>query len=112
MKNTNTEKYRIILEQEKEKLEKEIAEDEKGVDFGSDIEGGDEESDEVEERGNRIAVANELKKRLQEIEGALKRIKSGSYGKCLNCEGEISENILDLIPESELCQECKLKTSK
>ena len=67
-------KYQKVLEEEKDKLEKEIAEHEALVDFGADIDGADEEADEAEEMGNRAAINADLKKRLEEIEGAIERI--------------------------------------
>lgn len=110
MTNEEVKKYQKILEEEKEKLEKEIAEHEGLVDFGGDIDGGEEEADEAEEMGNRTAINADLRKRLEEIEGAIERIHDGTYGKCLRCGGEISEKILEIVPESELCENCK-KTS-
>ncbi len=100
-------KYQNTLEEEKGKLEKEIAEHETLVDFGADIDGADEEADETEEMGNRAAINTDLKKRLEEIEGAIERIHEGTYGKCLRCGGEISEKVLEIVPESELCEKCK-----
>ena len=100
-------KYQKVLEEEKDKLEKEIAEHEALVDFGADIDGADEEADEAEEMGNRAAINADLKKRLEEIEGAIERIHESTYGKCLRCGGEISEKVLHIVPESELCEKCK-----
>ncbi len=100
-------KYKKILEEEKEKLEKEIAEHEELVDFGVDIDGADEEADEAEEMGNRMAISQTLKKRLEEISGALRRIEEEKYGRCIKCGGEISREILNVVPESDLCVKCK-----
>jgi len=107
MTKETIEKYKKILVEEQEGLGREIAEHKTLVDFGADIDGADEEADEAEEIGNRAAVTADLKKRLEEIEGALKRIEGGGYGKCLKCGGEISEKILNIVPESELCERCK-----
>lgn len=111
MTNEETKKYQKILEEEKARLEKEIAEHEALVDFGADIDGADEEADEAEEIGNRAAINADLKKQLEEIEGAIERIHEGTYGKCLRCGGEISEKVLHIAPESELCEKCKLATA-
>lgn len=100
-------KYKGVLEQEKARLEKEVAEHEKLVDFGVDIDGADEEADEAEEMGNQMAISHDLRKRLTEIEGAFDRMKNGTYGKCVRCGGEISKEVLEIVPESELCAKCK-----
>ncbi len=107
MSKEEIKKYQERLEGEKNKLEKEIADHEQLVDFGADIDGADEEADEAEEMGNQIAISQTLRKRFQEIEGALERIREGSYGKCLRCGSEISKEVLEVVPESELCANCK-----
>ncbi len=100
-------KYKEILGVEKEKLDKEIEEHEKLVDMGGDIDGGDEESDEAEEMGNQLGISHAFRTRKEEIEGALLRIQNGTYGKCVKCGGEISKEVLEIVPESELCAKCK-----
>jgi DnaK suppressor protein len=102
-------KYKKILEEEKARLEREKKEREGAVDFGSDVDGADEEADETEETGNQQAVSQTIKKQLKEIEGALLRIEEGRYGICLKCRGEISRGVLSIVPESELCVNCKRK---
>lgn len=107
MKQEELKKYQEILESERVRLGKEIAEYEAPVDFGTDIDGADEEADEAEEVGNRIAIAIDLKKQLEEVDRALERIQDGSYGRCVKCGQEISPKVLDIAPESELCENCK-----
>lgn len=100
--------YKEILERDKEKLLKEIAIDESMTDFGdgaADPEG--EEADEAEEQGNVLAVKRVLKTRIEQIDRALEKIKNGAYGKCEQCGMDISEKILDVAPESNLCEHCK-----
>ncbi len=100
--------YQEKLEKLKKDLLEQISEHEKMPDLGNDLEDEDEETDETEEAGNQMAVAEDLKKQLQEINGALLRIQKGEYGKCLNCGGEIPEDVLSAAPESELCRDCKV----
>lgn len=85
--------------------------DEKSVpeDFGSDIDAGDEETNEAEGFANQLALVQTLKDRVQEIDDALDRVAAGTYGICVKCGSEISKEILDLAPESALCEECKKK---
>ncbi len=51
-------------------------------------------------------------KKLKSIEGALKRIKEGKYGYCLQCGKKIPEGRLRAIPEAVLCIECKTENER
>ena len=86
----------------------EIARDEKPVDFGSDIDHGDEDSDKSEEIGDQLAAAQGLKSRLNEIDIALGKIQNGTYGVCEKCGKPIEQEILAIDPESRFCKACKL----
>lgn len=44
--------------------------------------------------------------RLQQVESALQRTETGSYGVCLRCEEDISLARLRVRPEATLCVEC------
>ena len=44
---------------------------------------------------------------LEEIEEALRRIESGTYGKCEACGKAIGKNRLEAIPSASLCIDCK-----
>lgn len=90
-------------------LLEEIKQSEKPVDFGSDVDGFEEETDEAEEIGNELAMGQDLKLRLDEIDAALSKIHSGSYGKCEKCGKEIEEEVLDVNPEATLCKEDAIK---
>lgn len=100
--------YKKKLEQEQGVISSEIKKNEQPVDFGSDIDHFEEESDEAEEAGNQLAVAQGLKARLDDIETALEKIQEGTYGVCEQCGNNIEESILDIDPESRLCKHCKL----
>ncbi len=100
--------YKKKLEKERVLIFAEIKQNEKPVDFGSDSDRLDEETDEAEEIGNQLAVAQDLKNRLSDIDIALRKIQSGGYGVCESCGKEIEGEILDIDPESRLCKNCKL----
>jgi DnaK suppressor protein len=99
--------YKVALEKERRLVLEEIKKNETPVDFGSDIDHFEEESDEAEELGNQLAIAQDLKKRLDDIEVALEKIREGKYGICEKCGREIETEILDIDPESRLCKNCK-----
>lgn len=105
----NIDQYRDKLQAEHDRLTREIEENSKIQDFGSDIEGVsmDEEADEGEALANRLAIVQALKEELNEVEDALRRISVGTYGVCTQCGKAISKDILDAAPESALCADCK-----
>lgn len=101
------EHYKERLTKEKARLLAAIADEKKNLDFGSDVDHGDEETDEAEELGNELAVEHVLKNTVNEIDGALGKIEAGTYGVCEECGGAISEKVLSVAPESRLCEKCK-----
>ena len=100
-------KYKNQLEKEREKLLTAIKAEEKPPDFGSDIDSYEEEAEEAEEFSTQVAIAETLRKRVNQIDLALNKIHGGKYGACEKCGREISQKVLDAAPESRLCQRCK-----
>ncbi len=66
----------------------------------------DEEADEVEEYSSLLPIERTLEVKLQNINAALNKIKKNEYGKCENCNKDIPENRLKLIPETKVCLDC------
>ncbi len=102
----------------KEKLRKERAEVETRLkkvkvptDFGNDIDGSDEETDESEEFGNQLGVQRLLEEQRNDIDAALERIAAGTYGICASCKKPIEREVLEVDPESALCRSCKAKST-
>lgn len=82
----------------------------KQPDFGGDVEGNEdlsEEADETEEFSANIAIASGLKERLEDVQNALRKMDKGTYGKCEKCGMDISIDVLLANPESRLCIHCK-----
>lgn len=77
------------------------------MDFGNSPGRDNEEADETEEMANKLGTIEALKERVSGIDGALKRIADGTYGKCDGCGGEIELEVLEASPEGVLCKECK-----
>lgn len=78
-------KLKTELEVRKKDLEEKIKKLLVPVDFGSDVEGNadmPEETDEAEEYGNNLSVADALKKELADVNGGLEKIAKGVYGEC------------------------------
>ncbi len=57
----------------------------------------------LEEHDERLLVT---------IDGALKRIDDGTYGKCVNCGAPIPEERLEAMPWATLCIDCKRKEER
>lgn len=107
MDKDDLKKYKEKLGALEIELTGQIAEHEKPVDFGSDIDSGDEEVDEAEEIDRQLTLAADLEKRLNQVKAALKKLEEEKYGACERCGEEIERAILDIDPESQLCGRCK-----
>lgn len=67
----------------------------------------EEEADEVEEYATRLPIEYALETKLRDINLALKKIKGGKYGICDNCHKPISQERLNISPETRFCRKCK-----
>lgn len=73
----------------------------------------DDRSDEVDlalhdvEQGMTMRMGNRESLYFKKVEEALLRMKDGTYGKCLACDGQISFKRLEARPTAELCIDCK-----
>ncbi len=101
--------YEKKLKQGKTELLVKIGKYSEVEDFGNDVDHLEEEANESESFANRMSIAQTMKERVNEIDMALNRIHLGTYGACENCGKEISEEVLSLVPESNLCSQCKSK---
>lgn len=98
-------KLKEKLQVMKESLEKEIARLEKPADFG-DFPGNEDEMDESAYAYNQKSAAASLREEMADVSSALIKMEKGTYGKCQKCGREIEEKVLDISPDSRLCQEC------
>lgn len=96
------------LESAKLSLEAEIKRLETPVDVG-DFPGEDDNADESTATFNQRSAAVSLREVLTNVESALSKMETGTYGTCENCGEEISETMLDITPEARFCQDCNKK---
>jgi RNA polymerase-binding transcription factor DksA len=82
------------------------------LDFGDENDHEEEEADESEERANRSGIKESLEKQLERVARALEKMKTGTYGICEQCKGEISFALLSVDPESSLCKNCKAAAAR
>jgi DnaK suppressor protein len=59
------------------------------------------------ERDRLTMVASDAVARVSEIDAALGRIDTGTYGACESCHQPIAEVRLEALPEATLCVACK-----
>lgn len=98
-----------LLEEKKFHIEDQLEALLKARDFGEDVDSFDEETDESEAFANTVSVEETLKRHLYHVEDALESLDGDDYGKCEQCGHEISTKLLKVVPESKLCQDCKVK---
>lgn len=55
------------------------------------------------------ALSAETEKALKRVRGAMTRIDTGSYGKCINCGNMIDTDRLGVDPTTEYCVTCAQK---
>lgn len=79
------------------------------LNFGDDIDHGDEKADEAEEFANQAGVKQALQEKIESVKAALEKIRRGKYGLCENCGEPIDIQTLHAAPESYLCRRCKQK---
>jgi len=53
--------------------------------------------------------SNNERQILAQVEGALSRIREGSFGECISCGKEINAKRLDAVPWTRHCIECQEK---
>jgi RNA polymerase-binding protein DksA len=101
--------FKNWLEKTRKDIQNKIKRLYKVPDFGSDVDSGEEESDESEEFSTQLSIAQTYKERLADIDTALGKIEKKKYGICEKCGKKISLDVLKITPESRLCKQCKKK---
>ncbi len=56
--------------------------------------------------------SNNDRQLLQMVDGALERIREGSFGQCISCGAEINAKRLEAVPWTRHCIECQEKLEK
>ena len=60
-----------------------------------------------ESRGLGAAMASLTARTVQHIETSLRRLQSGTYGICSDCEGPIATARLRALPFADACRDCQ-----
>jgi DnaK suppressor protein len=79
------------------------------------MEAGDDEADtssKLFEREQQLALSNNSRDLLEQIEHALARIEAGTYGVCESCGKPIGKARLQAFPRATLCVACKQRQER
>lgn len=62
----------------------------------------------VEREGDEVLESLGLsgQQEISRIRAALARIREGTYGECVRCGNEISQERLELLPDTPFCKDC------
>lgn len=66
----------------------------------------EDNAEEVEEYTSNLSITETLEKSLEDVDGALKKIKNGTYGICENCDKQIPIDRLIAYPAARNCLDC------
>ncbi len=122
MRKTELDRFRSLLEAEKERLQRALAKHSQiihheGEDFGGDVAKAhsnhmaDQGSDEFQYE-TTIQFASSEGRALYLIDQALQRIEDNTFGKCQDCGKAIAAARLKVIPHATLCIECQEKEER
>ena len=109
---------RVELEKEAAELHAELGETQAqivGQLADSAAEAGDDEADtssKLFEREQQLALSDNTRDLLEQIEHALARIESGTYGVCESCGKPIGKARLQAFPRATLCVACKQRQER
>ena len=120
IKNLKTEIYKTKLEEEKKLLEEELGSisqldkttgeweavpEEESAPLSDESDMSDRSEDYIE----KSAITETLDNRLEDINRALSKIGSESYGICESCGNKIEEDRLEANPAARTCKACMEK---
>jgi len=122
MRKTELERFRSLLQSEKDRLQRSLAKHSKIIHHEGQESGGetakahsnhmaDQGSDEFQYE-TTIRFASTEGHSLYEIDQALLRIENNTFGKCQGCGKSIALPRLRVLPYAVLCIECQEKEEK
>jgi DnaK suppressor protein len=103
------------MEAERDRLRSEIAVFEReGHENLSDASGENNYRDHMADQGTAtfareidMTLEGNIRELLAQVERALERMDSGSYGKCVRCGESVGDSRLEAMPAADLCISCK-----
>lgn len=117
MRRTELERFRGLIQVEKERVEKSLAQHTKIIHHADEHFGGDlakAHSNHMADQGSdefqyetTIHLTSTEGRYLYQLEQALLRIEDGTYGKCSGCSKQIKKERLKAKLDARLCIACK-----
>lgn len=98
---------RAQLTAERERVNRELRE--LGIDRNSYDDGFADSGQVTAERGEVDALVGSLRDTLVDIDAALGKLETGTYGRCESCGQDIAEARLEAMPAARLCMACASK---
>ncbi len=68
-----------------------------------------EAASQITELEQRLGKTRQIKQQIVEVEHALDKVRNGTYGSCDDCGRPIDPERLKIMPQANLCLECKAK---
>jgi DnaK suppressor protein len=109
MRKRERDKFRTLLLQIRKEITREIQLD---VQEGREGEAGDgrdtyDIASDERDREINLLLGDRDRKKLEQVDEALRRLDAGEYGECEECGGEIALGRLEAMPFSRLCVTCQ-----
>jgi DnaK suppressor protein len=111
---TKSSQIRARLEAEKKRLQNELTQLKSTGTMEDRREGSpfwkkEEEATETIEMEKRMALENRLNTLMAEVERAIQKFETGSYGICDSCGATIDPARMEALPQAILCVNCRQK---
>jgi len=117
MRKLNIERYRRILEKERQRIRREIELMEQTISYGDTGSGQSELANydnhpadtgsETFEKEKDLALRDNLRNMIGKIDEAVGKIDRGTYGTCDRCGRGITTGRLNAVPYAIYCVECQ-----
>ena len=109
MKKEQIKKYPQVLLKMKDELTSNVSHEEKEGRDAVTVEAKDFGDMATEAYGQEMsfAVSDAGRKKLRDVEDALRRINDGTFGNCEKCSKPIDEGRLGVVPQARLCISCQ-----
>jgi RNA polymerase-binding protein DksA len=107
--------FKAVLEQERDRLEAEVAAiDAEERETLSEATGENAYRDHMADQGSAtfereldMTLEENVREHLKEVRAALDRVEAGTYGRCERCSAEIPAERMEAVPTASLCITCK-----
>jgi DnaK suppressor protein len=83
-----------------------------GAEEGDFDDAASDAATETLDRGTDMALEENLRGLLEEIDAALEKLKKGTYGVCDNCGCSIKVARLERLPHATMCVECQQRMER